>query len=238
MRSKTFIGDLEIGERPLVCASVFEGTEEKAKESIKKAFEAKADLIELRLDALCSSNIKPLISSAKIPVIATNRSSYEGGLAENEDDRIESILDAIIHGTNAVDIELSTEKERRDEVIKEAHSNEISVIISSHNFHETPSKDEIIGILRKERESGADISKVATFAQNKKDLVTVLDATNEAKYLDYPSITIAMGESGELSRLICPLLGSCITYAHVGKKSAPGQLSIEKLKKFLELMND
>jgi 3-dehydroquinate dehydratase-1 len=46
---------------------------------------------------------------------------------------------------------------------------------------------------------------------------------------------IAMGPIGAASRVFFPLLGSPVTYGHVGRCGAPGQLSIEELDTALRL---
>jgi len=46
-----------------------------------------------------------------------------------------------------------------------------------------------------------------------------------------------MGPLGVISRISCELIGSCITYASYGDKSAPGQLDVRLVKELLEIMH-
>ena len=64
--------------------------------------------------------------------------------------------------------------------------------------------------------------------KNKKDVITLLDASSEIK--DFPIIAISMGELGIISRIF----GSVITFASAKRSSAPGQLEAMKLKYILD----
>ena len=47
-------------------------------------------------------------------------------------------------------------------------------------------------------------------------------------------IAFAMGDYGRMSRIICLYLGSPFTYVSLGKPVAPGQFSLEQIKKILK----
>jgi 3-dehydroquinate dehydratase I len=50
----------------------------------------------------------------------------------------------------------------------------------------------------------------------------------------YP-IFFAMGEAGVLSRILCTLIGNApFTYASLDKALAPGQLTVQQMKKLYE----
>ncbi|CRH93926.1 3-dehydroquinate dehydratase [Chlamydia trachomatis] len=46
--------------------------------------------------------------------------------------------------------------------------------------------------------------------------------------------TMSMGNLGKLSRLAGVLTGSCWSFASLDEASAPGQISLTNMKKFLE----
>ena len=58
------------------------------------------------------------------------------------------------------------------------------------------------------QELGADIPKIAVMPRNKKDVLTLLAATEEmsSEYADRPIITMSMAETGVISRLC----GACL----------------------------
>ena len=85
----------------------------------------------------------------------------------------------------------------------------------------------------------ADIPKIAVMPQNKKDVLTLLSATEEmvSEYADRPIITMSMAGTGLISRLCGEVFGSALTFGAVGKVSAPGQMGIEDLTTVLGLLH-
>ena len=87
----TQIGPFDLEKKAAVVAVILE----KPPETSKKAAEKGADILEIRLDLLgirdlerASEIIREIKSEAGLPVIATNRSSAEGGKWEGtEEDR-------------------------------------------------------------------------------------------------------------------------------------------------------
>jgi 3-dehydroquinate dehydratase-1 len=47
-----------------------------------------------------------------------------------------------------------------------------------------------------------------------------------------------MGDNGRLSRILCLYLGSPYTYVSLGKPIAPGQFSVDEVKKIIRLKLD
>ncbi len=130
-----------------------------------------------------------------------------------------------------MDIELRSEI--CNEVVSKARANKIGVIISYHDFSKTPERKEILRIIEKEIKAGADYAKVAFKANSPADVLELLRITHEmSKKTDV--ISMSMGELGRISRIASPFFGSKITYAAVGKSTAPGQLSFEETKRILE----
>ena len=48
-------------------------------------------------------------------------------------------------------------------------------------------------------------------------------------------IAFAMGDVGKISRILCLYFGSPYTYVSLGKAVAPGQFSIDEVKKIINL---
>ena len=63
-----------------------------------------------------------------------------------------------------------------------------------------------------------------------------LDVIEKEKYSDRPLVTMSMGKDGVVSRICGECFGSDITFAAVGKTSAPGQIEAEDLKRILEVL--
>ena len=138
-----------------------------------------------------------------------------------------------------VDVEVFTGDEIVKKIIDGAHAAGVKVVASNHDFFKTPDKDDIVGRLRKMQDLGADIPKIAVMPQNKKDVLTLLAATEEManEYADRPIITMSMAGTGVISRLAGEVFGSALTFGAAAKASAPGQMGVQDLKQVLTLLH-
>ena len=175
------------------------------------------------------------------PILFTFRTSKEGGEKAIETDAyVELNRKAANTGLiDLVDIEAFTGDDAVKAVVETAHECGVKVVASNHDFHKTPAKDEIVSRLRKMQDLGADIPKIAVMPENKKDVLTLLAATEEmaAEYADRPIITMSMSGTGVISRLCGEVFGSALTFGAVGKASAPGQMGAEDLQTVLGLLH-
>jgi 3-dehydroquinate dehydratase-1 len=74
--------------------------------------------------------------------------------------------------------------------------------------------------------------KIVTSAKTINDSSKVLSLYNNSPKVNL--IAFAMGDYGRMSRIICLYLGSPFTYVSLGKPVAPGQFSLEQIKKILK----
>jgi 3-dehydroquinate dehydratase-1 len=210
---------------PKVVASLTSDIEEKSREAEKKG----ADAVEVRMDLYDGEIVD--IEKSELPVIATNRPEWEGGgFSGSEKDRIEKLKEATSYA-DAVDIELEA-KDFHGEIIEEAEKNDAEVIVSSHDFSKTPKKEEMIETLEKAGGIG-DVAKIAVKAEESSDSLRLLEAAEEA---DTEVAAMAMGGPGSYTRIVSPIHGSKITYASLGEKTAPGQLSVEEVVKAYKML--
>ncbi len=215
-------------KKPMICAPILEKELESVIKSAKKAIDLGADILEFRIDGLKNPDldeVQRVIKEINYPLIATNRIKTEGGFFNgSEEDRINILITAAEYA-NIVDIELQTEENLRNEVIEASKS----TIISYHDFKKTPSYEELLKVVKEEKELG-DIAKFAVMPNDNKDTLTVLKVLSEVPN----TIGIAMGEIGRYTRLVAPIFGSPITFASINQESAPGQLDIETTKYILK----
>jgi len=176
------------------------------------------------------------------PILFTFRSVREGGQKEIDSASYFELNKAIIATgeIDLVDVELFNDEKVVREIVKEAHANDVKVVISSHDFHKTPPKEEILKRLRRMQELGADMPKVAVMPQTAADVLVLLDATNTMKetYADRPFITMSMAGMGIISRLTGEIFGSALTFGAAKKASAPGQLNVADLRNILNLLHE
>lgn len=142
-------------------------------------------------------------------------------------------------GLDPKDIELRADSGIVRRIIREAHAANIFVVVSSHDFDRTPDKEELIRRLCLMQELDADILKAAVMPRCRKDVLTLLAATEEmtSVYADRPVVTMSMAGAGVISRLCGEVFGSAITFGAAGRVSAPGQMDARDLRTALELIH-
>ena len=245
------VRNVRIGEGiPKICVPIVGITENDIIEEIKKVMLLDVDLLEWRVDYYehCFDAQKIVQTLKKIrcltketPIIFTFRTAKEGGTKEISAEEYKTILCAAIQSQqiDIVDIELFTNKDTVLSLLEKAKEYSIYTILSSHDFEKTPEEQEIIKRLCYMQELGSDITKIAVMPRNKKDVLTLLSATEKMQHMaDRPFITMSMSGIGSISRVTGEIFGSAITFGVGEKSSAPGQIESKKLKQVLKIIHD
>ncbi len=237
------------GPRPLICLPLVGDTRAKVLQEAEELVTLHPDLLEWRIDAYddvenredCLSLLKEIRGViGETPLIFTCRIDLEGGIKKiSRENRLELSTAAMKSGdVDLIDIELCNDNEFIAIIKKQAKQSGVSLILSYHNFKETPSEAFIYSKLVEAQKAGAEISKVAVMPKNYSDVLTLLSATNKARNetVRGPIVTMSMGPEGAVSRLAGGLFGSDITFAIGMQASAPGQIPIKVLKKGMDLL--
>ena len=204
------VRDLVIGEgRPKICIPVMGSTTETLKEAAGHAMKKHPDLIEWRADYFADIENEEVRRQAfdelreilgEVPLLFTIRTRREGGEADLSADQYLKVVSDAIRDEKAdlVDVEISHGDDIAFMLISLAHEFGIKTIASSHDFSQTPKKEQIIMTLCKMQELEADIPKMAVMPQRERDVLVLLDATLSMKELhaQTPVITMAMGRNG------------------------------------------
>jgi len=212
----------------MICIPIVSPSMEKAVKDIAAA-EKIADILELRLDLISRFDLPALLNAAKRPCIVTNRTKLEGGQFKGtEEERVAILRQAIQAGADYIDIETSTPKELLQSVLENKGKTE--VILSYHNFSNT--MDDLEPLYDIMCELPGDILKIVTYAQDIGDNLKMFKVLKRAKQESRRLIGLCMGEFGEISRVLSPLLGGFLTFGSLetGKESAPGQILASTLK--------
>lgn len=103
------------------------------------------------------------------------------------------------------------------------------VIVSSHNYQATPPQAQVAALLAACAAAGGDVAKVATTANDIADAAVVLRALAAHPG---PAIALAMGERGQVTRLLAPKYGGFLTFGALSeaRASAPGQPTLGALR--------
>ncbi len=246
------VRNIVIGEgMPKICVPIVGVTKEAILEEARAITKLPADVVEWRIDwfenVFDFAKLEDVLKDLRevlgdMPILMTFRTSKEGGEKAIEDDVYADInIRAAQTGyVDMVDVEVFTGDEVVKKIIDGAHAAGVKVVASNHDFFKTPDKDDIVGRLRKMQDLGADIPKIAVMPQNKKDVLTLLAATEEmaTEYADRPIITMSMAGTGVISRLAGEVFGSALTFGAAAKASAPGQMGVEDLKDVLTKLHN
>ncbi|MFB6139470.1 MAG: type I 3-dehydroquinate dehydratase [Halosimplex sp.] len=191
-----------------------------------------ADAVEFRLD-LAADPLEALAAyDGDLPLIATNRPTWEGGEATDDEARLDALRAAAEReAVGAIDLELAAlESGDAAGVADHAREHGTAVIVSTHDFEETPHRDAMRELLADASRLG-DVAKLAVTAESAGDVLDLLGATWAATTAGETVATMAMGEAGRHSRAVAPLYGSTIGYAPVdpADATAPGQYDLATL---------
>lgn len=196
------------------------------------------DLVELRLDALRTPEVRAVVTAIAKPILITNRPMWEGGqFGGSEELRIEMLCQAMEVGVAYVDIELATAPAMRDRVLAVAGRHGVRVIVSSHDFAATPPLPQLREVLQRMIATGADIGKIVTTATTTTETLRILSLHLDAQAAGFPLSAFVMGEAGRISRLATLYLGGYMTYAAPDElqATAPGQLTAKQLDRLVTL---
>ena len=245
------VRNIKIGEGiPKICVPIVGVTREDIINEAKTFESIPVDVVEWRVDWYedifnfdeVEVTLKALREAlGETPILFTFRTSKEGGEKSiDADDYVELNIKAAQSGyVDLLDVEAFTGDEAVKKVVAAAHEAGVKVVASNHDFDKTPDQEELVFRLRKMQELGADIPKIAVMPQNKKDVLTLLAATEEmtSNYADRPIITMSMAGTGVISRLCGEVFGSALTFGAAKKASAPGQMGVEDLAQVLSLLH-
>ena len=211
-----------------------------------------ADIVEWRADTYLASLVgshfvaasevaddlvrmaRYVADASPLPVLATIRTSVEGGEAFLDDEDYCALVRTL---APLVGVEIS--RDGAPALIEDAHAAGSLVIGSFHDFDATPSDDQLAEVLADMNYAGADVLKFACMATSATDAARVIGAQAWAREAyDRPVIGIAMGPSGAPTRLVGSALGCAATFATLpgSEGSAPGQFTIEQVRTVLDII--
>jgi 3-dehydroquinate dehydratase/shikimate dehydrogenase len=172
-----------------------------ALEELHEAAAAGADVIELRLDFLeqfePTTDLPALLAATGLPAIVTYRASWEGGkYTGSEDERLRALWLAVELGAAFVDVELKAAARffAASPQGWDRGATRTRIVVSSHNYTETPSLDDLCALHSAMLAAGADIVKIATTATRLVDVARLEALLSQTR--DVPTIALGMGEAG------------------------------------------
>lgn len=205
------------------------------------------DIVELRIDQwenFVIKNVDTVIQQLRglnldFKILVTYRTSKQGGKANVEETTYIDILKLLIEYAQfeLLDIEWSgsINTDQYAQLITDAQEKNLNVVLSHHNFEETPSLEEIKFIYYKMQKLAPQYLKLAVMPNNKEDVLHLLEAMSvTSDNTPYKVIGISMSHLGLVSRVAQGVFGGSISYGCLGEPQAPGQIHVKALKQQLE----
>ena len=218
------------------CVSIGEASPKKLKHTIKIALK-KSDYIEIRFDFLRPEQIPQVLESVKKDmkkIVCTLRPKSEGGkFVGNEKERISILKLIAAYNPFLLDVEFNTMKLNED-LVKYLKTTKTKLLISGHDFKKTPSLNELKKKLNQMSKFSSNV-KIVTTAKTTEDSTRVLQLYSKKENIDL--IAFTMGNPGRISRILSLYLGSPYIYVSLGKPIAPGQFSLDEVKRIINLKN-
>jgi 3-dehydroquinate dehydratase/shikimate dehydrogenase len=189
------------------------------------------DGVELRLDhfeKIDLEALKAFISSCGMPVMLTVRRKDQGGVFKGDEQARLGLLESLCALQPAyMDLEYDVSIEFRKKLF-ENYPN-ILFLSSYHDFSQTP--EDLDAILSKMNTPYAHIYKIACTAKSTLDALRMLEFV-QAQSQKKKIIGISMGEDGQCTRILAPVVGNFLTYASIenGQSTAPGQMTAKEIQ--------
>lgn len=187
---------------------------------------------------------------AGLPVLLTHRSVAQGGRAPDEPTAAralrqqdaatqEQVVAALAGhpGIALVDVEL--DHPRRSDLLATLRAAGTPVLLSHHDWTGQPPRAELVETIGEMRSAGGDAVKIAVTPTTRREALTLLELLEAETAQPLPEdpregpriplAVLGMGSQGRITRLVGPAFGSCLTFGHLGRASAPGQVEAAQL---------
>jgi len=237
------------GKLPLICAPLVGRNLDALLAELALVLPKQPDVLEWRVDFFEQlADTQAVIAAARaikkvagpLPLLFTRRSTLEGGepitLTEPQ---VIALYQAVCESQaiDLLDYEMANNPAHVTQVQACARANGVALVLSFHNFSETPAPEVLAAKFLLAEQLGADVAKVAVMPRDLGDVLTLLNATYRAsQQLQIPLISMSMGPYGAVSRLVGGVFGSALSFAVGAASSAPGQVPIEDLAAVLQVL--
>lgn len=142
------------------------------------------------------------------------------------------IIDTISKTNCFLDLDISQKKE----LVFLKKNSQTKLVLSYHNYNETPDDEELKEIISLMKKTSPDIYKISTFCKSDLDAIRLIDLLTKLKEDNLKCIILGMGQRGIITRIAGALLGNEINFAplSLGDRSASGQLTKPQLENILK----
>ncbi len=233
------------GGVPKICVPIAEEKREDILNMAKKARKSPADIVEWRVDFYEDAlEFDAVIKTAEMikdvladtPLLATFRTRPEGGKKEIGRGGYECLLKGLAASGHVDMIDVEACRLDGDPPLIGELGRSAAIVGSYHDFLKTPSVEEMLKKFEHMDKCGADILKIAVMPKERRDVARLMEASVIASdmFKKKAVVAISMSGLGLVSRIAAQSIGSAITFASLGRQSAPGQIDASVLKSVLD----
>jgi 3-dehydroquinate dehydratase-1 len=209
----------------MICVSIGNINFEKALEICHRE-----ELVEIRADLLNfeDNQYLELFNAGARIIFTCRRADY------TLDKRIKLYSQAIESPVDLIDLDIYEDEDLISKLKPQIEDRKSRLILSYHNFEETPDTQSLKSIVMEMYSFGADIAKIACLVSKDEDLVNLLSLYRKKGN----KLVIGMGEKGLITRVAAVFMGAEFTFAFPddGSMTAPGQLTKKDLEDIFEIM--
>lgn len=204
-----------------------------------RAESAHGDVLEVWLDSIHDLRLAEIFflkEEINKPLLFVNKAPYEGGdFMGTPEARVDLLAEALERGADYIDVALKTDAKLIKKLVQ-GKQKAATIIVSYHNFRGTPSLEELQKNVQEAKKKGADVVKIATYVDDVSKNVILFDLLKWAGEEGIPLAAVGMGDRGNISRVMAPILGSALYYAPMDEEdaTAPGQLTKADLEAIWE----
>jgi 3-dehydroquinate dehydratase-1 len=190
------------------------------------------DFFELRLDALHNSlgELARALPKLHAPVILTARHPLEGGTGELNNPERRALLLRFFEHAALIDLELRSVRQMK-RLIEKIRRHKIGLIISRHEFRDTPSLEELYRLTNSAAEFKPAIFKLVTRTDTPAQLERLVSFFTKKNSAKFTMAAMGIGKLASESRRRLDRLGSALTYVSLGKANVEGQPSLGQLRR-------
>ena len=230
-RGQTRFGKFALGSIPRVVGTV---SQAETLVQLAAVTNRDCDIVEIRLDLIGPNTPRwvehaQAIEARGLPVIVTIRLAEEGGQWKQPDEERLPLFDTALHDLTAVDIELRSPI--LGEVSALASRHECALIVSYHDFKQTPPIEDLRKVMAAAANFGS-VVKIVTFTRTDEDVAILRTLLHEKS--STPLCVMGMGPLGPQTRVKFPKLGSCLAYGYLDAPIAPNQVPASDLMQQLK----
>lgn len=192
----------------------------------------KIDRVPERLESLVKR--WRVLSDKKLVIVCKDREE-KGRFTGTKSEKVAILIAAAQGGAHYVDIGLHTGKASIRKLLQNKKRSKI--IVSHHDFEKTTKPKRLETLAQRMIDLGADVVKIATMVHEPLDNEALMELAMDLKKRKQRHIILGMGQIGLLTRVFSKPIGNELNFVTLDTKTAPGQVSLEQMKRFYQVFD-